>query len=159
MSGVSVDSGKSGGRRSVDSAINMVPMIDLLISVIAFLLMTAVWVQTGALQSQQPHGPAGEPAPVVEHLKIAITSTGMRVGVTQMDMRDIASSPQQLEALRTMLTDWHHANASEQDVQLQPDSTVPYNQIIQVMDVVYDVWSRGRPPRESLNSAVRVSFL
>lgn len=159
MSGVSVDSGKGGGRKSVDSAVNMVPMIDLLISVIAFLLMTAVWVQTGALASAQPHGPAGEPAPQVEHLKIAISATGFRVGMTAMDMRDIASSPQQLDALRTMLAEWHRANASEQDVQIQPDSTVPYNQIIEVMDVVYDVWNRGRPPREPLTAAVRVQLL
>jgi biopolymer transport protein ExbD len=159
MSGVSVDSGKSGGRKSVDSAVNMVPMIDLLISVIAFLLMTAVWVQTGAVRSEQPRGPAGSPEPAVEHLKIAITATGFRIGMTAMDMRDIARSPQQLDALRTMLTEWHRANATEQDVQIQPDSTVPYNEIIEVMDAVYDVWNRGRPAREPLTAAVRVQLL
>jgi len=74
--------------------------------------------------------------------------------MTAMDMRDIARSPQQLDALRTMLTEWHRANATEQDVQIQPDSTVPYNEIIEVMDAVYDVWesrtsrrvSRSPPP-------------
>jgi biopolymer transport protein ExbD len=43
MSGVSVDSGGKGGRRSVDSEINMIPMIDLLVCCISFLLITAVW--------------------------------------------------------------------------------------------------------------------
>jgi len=60
MGGVSVDSGGKGGKKSVDSQVNMVPMIDLLICCIAFLLMTAVWVQTGAVQVTQPRG---APAP------------------------------------------------------------------------------------------------
>jgi biopolymer transport protein ExbD len=43
MGGVSVDTGGKGGRRSVDSEINMIPMIDLLMCCISFLLITAVW--------------------------------------------------------------------------------------------------------------------
>lgn len=43
MAGVSVDEGGKGGRRSLDSEINMIPMIDLLMCLIAFLLLTAVW--------------------------------------------------------------------------------------------------------------------
>ena len=56
MGGVSVEGGGGGGKKAVDSNINMVPMIDLLVSCIAFLLMTAVWVQTGAVEAQQPRG-------------------------------------------------------------------------------------------------------
>jgi biopolymer transport protein ExbD len=43
MGGVSVDGGGKGGRRSLDSEINMIPMIDLLMVTISFLLITAVW--------------------------------------------------------------------------------------------------------------------
>jgi len=39
--GVSIAS--SGGKRSLDAELNLVPFIDLLSSCIAFLLMTAVW--------------------------------------------------------------------------------------------------------------------
>jgi biopolymer transport protein ExbD len=42
MGGVNVE-GAKGGRRSVDSEINMIPMIDLLVCCISFLLITAVW--------------------------------------------------------------------------------------------------------------------
>jgi biopolymer transport protein ExbD len=45
MAGVSVGSGK-GPRRSLDSEINMIPMIDLLMVTISFLLITAVWVHS-----------------------------------------------------------------------------------------------------------------
>ena len=50
MAGVSVD-GKRGGRRQLDSEINMVPMIDLLMVTISFLLITAVWVHSSRLPS------------------------------------------------------------------------------------------------------------
>src|SRR5262245_54683296 len=43
MGGVSTDGGGKGGRKSVDSEINMIPMIDLLVCCISFLLITAVW--------------------------------------------------------------------------------------------------------------------
>jgi biopolymer transport protein ExbD len=42
MAGVDVGGGK-GGRKALDSEINMIPMIDLLMVTISFLLITAVW--------------------------------------------------------------------------------------------------------------------
>jgi len=60
MAGVSVESGK-GSRRSLDSEINMIPMIDLLMVTISFLLITAVWVQ-----SQRMEADAQVPGPVTD---------------------------------------------------------------------------------------------
>src|SRR3954453_20824440 len=50
MGGVSVDSG-GGGRRQTDTEINMIPMIDLLMVTISFLLITAVWVQSSRIDA------------------------------------------------------------------------------------------------------------
>lgn len=162
MGGVSVDSGGKGGRKSVDSNVNMVPMIDLLISVIAFLLMTAVWVQTGALQASQPHGaPSADSQPQnpEDQLKIQITESGFRVGISQTDTREIANSPHRLEELRTLLRERHTANQQQHEVWLQPDSTVHYNDIIEVMDVVYEIWGTGRGPNQAIRDMVTIRFL
>jgi biopolymer transport protein ExbD len=43
MAGVDVGGGGGGKRRSLDSEINMIPFIDLLMVTISFLLITAVW--------------------------------------------------------------------------------------------------------------------
>ncbi len=51
MGGVNVDSGGRGGRRSLDTEINMIPMIDLLMVTISFLLITAVWVQSSRIDA------------------------------------------------------------------------------------------------------------
>jgi biopolymer transport protein ExbD len=63
MAGVSVDGGGGKGRRSLDSDINMIPMIDLLMVTVSFLLITAVWVHSSRLDAdaQVPGPPSAEP--------------------------------------------------------------------------------------------------
>ena len=152
MGGVSVDSGGKGGKKSVDSQVNMVPMIDLLICCIAFLLMTAVWVQTGAVQATQPRGaPAPDSPPNPEQqdqLKIQISPTGLQVGVNAADMRQIGRTPQRFTELKTLLEARRQANQQNREVWLQPDSVVHYDEIIRVMDRVYSVY--GSPTRNEL---------
>ncbi len=145
MGGVSVESGGGGGgKKSVDAPINMVPMIDLLISCIAFLLMTAVWTQIGAVQASQPRGAPAPDQPQdtpQDQLKVQISPTNLKVGVNATDMRDITSTGnQRYDELRTMLTERHRANAQNREVWLQPDTAVQYDDIIRVMDVVYEVF-------------------
>ena len=49
----------SGRKKSLDAEINLVSFIDLLSMCICFLLMTAVWLEVGALQVKQSHGTEG----------------------------------------------------------------------------------------------------
>ena len=68
MGGVNVDEGGKGGRRSTDSEINMIPMIDLLMVTISFLLITAVWTHMARINADaQVPGP---PRPDVEQDKV-----------------------------------------------------------------------------------------
>jgi biopolymer transport protein ExbD len=63
MAGVSVGGGNGRGR-SLDSEINMIPMIDLLMVTISFLLITAVWVQSQRLEANaQVPGPSSVTPP------------------------------------------------------------------------------------------------
>jgi biopolymer transport protein ExbD len=59
MAGVDVGGGKRGGRKSLDTEINMIPMIDLLMVTISFLLITAVWVNSSRMEAS-----ANVPGPV-----------------------------------------------------------------------------------------------
>jgi biopolymer transport protein ExbD len=62
MAGVDVGGG-SGRRRTLDSEINMIPMIDLLMVTISFLLITAVWTRMSRVEAdaQVPGSPHDEP--------------------------------------------------------------------------------------------------
>lgn len=67
MGGVSVEK-KAGGRRATDSEINLIPMIDLFICCISFLLITAVWSQMARINANaQVPSP---PRPDVEQDKV-----------------------------------------------------------------------------------------
>jgi biopolymer transport protein ExbD len=67
MAGVDVGGGK-GKRRSLDSEINMIPFIDLLMVTISFLLITAVWSHMSRINADaQVPGP---PRPDQEQEKI-----------------------------------------------------------------------------------------
>src|SRR5215813_1299421 len=63
MAGVNVGGG-GGGRRKTDSEINMIPMIDLLMVTISFLLITAVWTHMARINADaQVPGPPREVEP------------------------------------------------------------------------------------------------
>src|SRR5213075_423966 len=55
--GVSVDSGNKSGKKPLNADLNLVPYIDLLTCMVAFLLITAVWTQLARLKVGQ-RGPA-----------------------------------------------------------------------------------------------------
>jgi biopolymer transport protein ExbD len=79
MSGVSVETGNRGGRRSLDSEINMIPMIDLLMVTISFLLITAVWSHMSRLNADaQVPGPTTGPTsdPIPKQLNVEMKSEG-----------------------------------------------------------------------------------
>ncbi len=62
MAGVDVAGSGGGRRRSVSIEINIVPMIDLLMVTISFLLITAVWTHMSRMDANAnvPHACAGD---------------------------------------------------------------------------------------------------
>ena len=65
-----VDSGK-GGKKSMDSEINLVPFIDLLSCLISFLIVTAVWTQIAALKvATGDAAPPEQSPPDIDKLEI-----------------------------------------------------------------------------------------
>ncbi|MCL2777104.1 MAG: biopolymer transporter ExbD [Polyangiaceae bacterium] len=64
MGGIDVGGGDNKGRRPLDSEINMIPFIDLLMVTISFLLITAVWSHMARLDADaQVPGPPREVEP------------------------------------------------------------------------------------------------
>jgi biopolymer transport protein ExbD len=66
MAGIDVGTGGGGRRKSLDSEINMIPMIDLLMVTISFLLITAVWSHMARLNADaQVPGKFDETGPTI----------------------------------------------------------------------------------------------
>lgn len=164
MGGVSVEGGGGGGRKSVDQNINMVPMIDLLISVIAFLLMTAVWVQTGAVAASQPKrsgAPTSQDAVPKPKLQIDITKDHYHLALTEGggEPRDVQAGNDALDKLRGFLQERHKAMPNIDEVWLHPETDMRFEDIVKVMDLVYEVWGEGKKSEETLASKVTLRFV
>ena len=91
---VSVDTGGKGGKKPLNADLNLVPYIDLLTCMVAFLLITAVWSQLARLEAHQKgQGQAGEDTPPekVFKLVVLVNDSGFNL-VADQDTDGIASA-------------------------------------------------------------------
>ena len=132
----------SSGKKSVDAQLNLIPFIDLLSVLIAFLLMTSVWTQIERINvNQQPNLPSEEPPeePEEEQLKLTvlIKSTGYTVTTKGKIVKEIEKKGDEWDpdTLNETLKNVVAENPSNHDVTLNTEDTVPYEQLITVMDL------------------------
>lgn len=128
-----------GGRRRVDSVVNMVPFIDLLVCCIAFLIITAVWTQLERLDLRATGGPPlpGEEAlPATPQLLLRMGEAGMtivdEVGAAVVvpkagERQDVARLARELGTLRRTMPD-------RTRLVVAPDDGQRYDDIVAVMD-------------------------
>jgi biopolymer transport protein ExbD len=100
MGGIDIGGGGGGGRRrTMDSEINMIPMIDLLMVTISFLLITAVWTHMARIDANaqvpaiRPDVPP-EPTQVAKQLHVMMQAPDRFVlvwkqGSTTVDSIDV----------------------------------------------------------------------
>jgi biopolymer transport protein ExbD len=169
MGGVDVGGGGGKGKRkSLDSEINMIPMIDLLMVTISFLLITAVWTHMARINADaQVPGP---PRPDVEQektepekqLHVEMTAEDKFVlvwkqGATTVDSIDVPRKDDitpmgSVEVVRypdlaaKIESEWkakgQHSNPTDRKLDqaiLHTDNKTEFKYIIGVIDAVYAV--------------------
>lgn len=133
--------GGGGGKRSVNAELNLVPYIDLLSTLICFLLITAVWQQISALTTNGSNASSSESAapPDPNHIDLSVSVFLDRVEATAgKNMQTIANvgGEPNYEAINRVLEDWHQKWPDRKDVTLHTDSQAPYKFLIHVMDTL-----------------------
>ena len=168
MGGVDVGGGGKGKRKSLDSEINMNPMIDLLMVTISFLLITAVWTHMARINADaQVPGP---PRPDVEQEKVEpekqlhVMMQGedkfvliWKQGSTTVDSidvprKDVVTQQGPVEVVRfpdlaaKVESEWHakgqHSNPTDKKLDqaiLHTDNKTEFKYIIGVIDAIYQV--------------------
>jgi biopolymer transport protein TolR len=134
---VSVQGGKSR-RKSLNADLNLVPYIDLLTCMVAFLLITAVWTQLARLQAQQKgQGQAGEETPPVQQDKIIVivNQEGFNLVVGQ-DQTPIPKrgSDYDFEKLAGELKKAKDTHPDKNDVQVASEDQIVFDTLIRTMD-------------------------
>lgn len=183
MAGVNVDN-KRGGRRSIDSEVNMIPMVDLLIVTISFLLITAVWSQAARLDANA-NVPGSETRPPCagaeckESPKLHVETQDpskfvlvWRQGQVVVRTAEVARQPTAKPGgfvaypalASTLASEWQAAGAHHEASDKAYDRAVvhapndmPYRDLVAVMDAVASV--KRRPDGTSTpRSAFEVTF-
>jgi len=134
---VSVQAGK-GGKKSLNVDLNLVPYIDLLTCMVAFLLITAVWTQLSRLQAQQRgQGQAGEETPPELQTKIVVVvgQEGFSLVVGQ-DQTPIPKkgSDYDFEKLAAELKKAKDTHPDKNDIQVASEDQIVFDTLIRTMD-------------------------
>ena len=135
---VSVDTGNKGGKKPLNADLNLVPYIDLLTCMVAFLLITAVWSQLARLEAHQKgQGQAGEDTPPekVFKLVVVVNSEGFNL-VADQDQQPIPKKGDQydFEKLGSELKKIKDTHADKTDIQVASDDSIHFEILVRTMD-------------------------
>ena len=129
----------TGGKGSVNVELNIVPFIDLMSCLTAFLLVTAVWVNIANVQNEPvTSGPSN--VPVTEHQRLTVLLQQDQILVQSLpsgDARQVPAFdwPKLEEALRAF-----HSADDVPTVEVAAESTsahpIAYQQLVAAMDTV-----------------------
>jgi biopolymer transport protein ExbD len=143
MASVVAPGGRStGGRKILNTELNLVPFIDLLTCLICFLLMTAVWVSLGKISVSSPgQGPeTQEPNPIHRlNLVVAITPQGYLVSGNGQTLEggDILRQGDNydLGRLGEKLREVNGAYPDKTDIVVMSEDGIRYRDLVDTLDV------------------------
>jgi biopolymer transport protein ExbD len=138
--GANIDTGDGD---SVDVALNIVPFIDLMSCLTAFLLVTAVWSNLAQI-SIKPKGIARQAEKTLDEeepvrASILIQENTIWVGLSRInDFRQIAKTSDSYDwkALSDLLKEHKESTyfTDRDDIEVAAEDKIPYQAIISVMD-------------------------
>ena len=137
--GVSVDSGNKSGKKPLNADLNLVPYIDLLTCMVAFLLITAVWSQLARLEAHQKgQGQAGEETPPEKIVKLVVlvNTEGFNL-VAGEDQQPIPKRGDQydFEKLSGELKKFKDTHPDKSDLQVASEDTIKFETLVRTMDI------------------------
>jgi biopolymer transport protein ExbD len=152
MAGAAPTPTSSGGRKSVNAELNLIPFIDLFSVLISFLLITAVWTQiarinvdnkvgTGAGQGQKPPDDVqlavtiGEGGFLVSEATLIRTPDGQIVPDERKIEVPKRGGQLDFEELARKLREMRSKYPAKGDILVRSQDKIPYKDLIGTMDI------------------------
>jgi biopolymer transport protein ExbD len=133
---VSIEPQRKGDKKSLTAELNLVPYIDLLTCMVAFLLITAVWSQLAQLNiSQKGRGGEQDEPPSMARIAVVVGQEGINVVVNQD--REVVPDKQgepDFVALGALLRKAKGQFPDKNDVQIASEDSVLFDRLTGVMD-------------------------
>ena len=154
---VVIDGGSGDRKKPLHAELNLVPYIDLLTCMVAFLLITAVWTQLARLKVQQKgQGDADSPAIVdATRVAVAVNADGFNLIVKDeqkpIPLReegsgralDYARLEDELKAVKQLFPD-------KTDIQVISEDPIQFDTLVKTMDAAMNA---GFPAVSLLDAA------
>ena len=170
MAGISV-AGASSGKRSYDHTLPLVPFIDFMVCLIAFLIVTAVWTQASRINAtgKVPGNLLGLPPEAPKELHLIASGQGFDLrwqqGATVLETQHvprvevlIGSEPRFPALTEAITREWqaqgvHRASTDQQldRAVLHVPNDLPFSEIVALLDALH-------APRRGKTSAFDVAF-
>jgi biopolymer transport protein ExbD len=134
--GPSIEPGNRGGKRSLTADLNLVPYIDLLTCMVAFLLITAVWTQLAQLKTSQrgKGGDVDDTAPMAK-IAVVVSQDGINLVVNhESEIVPDKNGQPDWAALSTLLKKAKSQFPDKDDVQIASEDGVLFARLTDVMD-------------------------
>jgi biopolymer transport protein TolR len=133
---VSIDGGGGYRRKPLDAELNLVPYIDLLTCMVAFLLITAVWVELARLEVRQ-RGQGDQVETDTHHVDITVMVNGDGfVLIAKEDQKPLPRKNGDLDfgGLAGELKNLKRVYADKTDVQIASEDGVTFDVLVKTMD-------------------------
>ena len=149
MGGAAPEPSGKGAKKALDAHINLVPYIDLLMTIMTFLVMTAVWTQIATLEVQNAAGgnPPEEqekededkPKPII----VLLTADSIKVQEEGGELKEIAKIGNDIlnddffdmTNVEVELKRLKEARPERVEVKVQAEDGIPYKHIVGIIDM------------------------
>jgi biopolymer transport protein TolR len=133
---VSIEPQGRKGKRELTADLNLVPYIDLLTCMVAFLLITAVWTQLAQLKtSQTPPGEDGSELPPTTRIALLVGTEEINVLINQeREVLPNKNGEPDWKALSASLKKAKNHYPDKDDVQITSADGVIFDRLANVMD-------------------------
>ena len=131
----SIEPQGKGSKRPLTADLNMVPYIDLLTCMVAFLLITAVWTQLAQLNTSQ-RGPGGEEVDTpMAKIAVVVGQDGINLVVNQeREILPDKNGQPDWDTLAALLKKAKGQYPDKNDVQIASEDSVVFDRLTGVMD-------------------------
>ena len=143
MGGAAPEPTSKGGKKALDANINLVPYIDMLMTIMTFLMMTAVWTQIAMLEVQNasggPEQEHEEPDPnAPKPILVLLTDRGVKIQEEQNpDLKEfnVSGDGYDFAGVEVELKRLHDARPERTEVKIQSEDGVKYVNIAKIIDI------------------------
>jgi biopolymer transport protein TolR len=143
VGGAAPEPTSKGGKKVLDAAINLVPYIDMLMTIMTFLMMTAVWNQIAMLEVQNASGGAeaqpeepdpNKPKPIL----ILVTDRSVKIQEeANPDTKEFPSTGDgyDFNGVQVELKRLKEARPDRTEVKIQSEDGVKYVDLVKIIDL------------------------